>query len=96
MDFTGINSALGQIDYPITTAEFVDEYGSHTIERTNADSITVQELFDGTGTETFESPDDIQQSLLSLMPGESVGRQRYSDRGGTTPDDGPEQGDDTL
>jgi hypothetical protein len=96
VDFTEINGALDDIDYPITTAEFVDEYGSHTIERTNADSIPVRGLFDGTGPDTFESPDDVQQSLLNLMPGESVGRQRYSDRGGATPGDGSEQEDDTL
>ncbi|MDS0260657.1 hypothetical protein NDI56_14720 [Haloarcula sp. S1CR25-12] len=96
VDFTPINPVLTGIEYPITTAELVGQHGARSVERTNAESITVQELFRGTGADTFESPEEVRQSLLNLMPGESVGRQRYSDRGGATPDNGPERGDDTL
>lgn len=86
INFTDINPVLEEIEYPITMEEFVAKHGSHTIERTNADPITVQEVFEGTGEDTFESAEEVQQSLLNLMPEESVGREGYSDRGGSPPD----------
>lgn len=86
VDFTDINPVLEGIHYPTTVEEFTAEHGEHTIERTNADAITVRELFDGTGEDTFGSAEEVRQSILNLMPRESVGRQRYSDRGGSTPD----------
>ncbi|MFD1587005.1 hypothetical protein ACFR9U_08415 [Halorientalis brevis] len=90
VDFTDIDPILSELAYPTTKDEFVSEYGDQSIARTNADPISVHELFDGTGEDTFESPTEIRQSVLNLMPRESVGRQRYSDRGGAIPEEGPE------
>jgi hypothetical protein len=96
VDFTSINAALANIQYPMTATEFVAEYGDDTIERTNAGAITVRELFEGTGMDTFESPEEVRQSALNLMPEESVGRLRYSDRGGATPSDGTTDEDQSI
>ncbi|WP_136715875.1 DUF5789 family protein [Halorientalis salina] len=86
VDFTDIESVLGELSYPTTKDEFVAEYGEKTIGRTNADPIRIAELFDGTGADTFDSDEELRQSILNLMPKESVGRQRYSDRGGSIPE----------
>ena len=86
VNFTDIDPVLEGLDYPVTSEEFVADHGDHTIERTNADPITVGELFEGIGDDTFESPEEIRQSILTYMPADSVGRQQYSDRGGDTPD----------
>lgn len=85
VDFTTINAVLEELPYPITAAEFVDRHGGRAIERTSAEPITVRELYDGMGEDTFESADELRQSILNFMPRESVGRPRYSDRGGRTP-----------
>jgi len=87
VNFTDINPILSDISYPITKEEFVNRYGEETIERTNAEPIAIEELFEGTGDDTFESVEEVRQSVLNLMPGDSVGRQRYSDRGGSIPDE---------
>lgn len=72
VDFTGIDSVLEEISNPITTGELIDEYGERTIERTNAGPITISELFEPLAEDTFESPEEIRQSILSLMPEESL------------------------
>lgn len=95
VDFTEIDKVLDDLSFPVTKQEFVAEYGNLTIERTNADPIAVEDLFEGTGDDTFDDEEEVRQSILNLMPKESVGRQRYSDRAGETPEEGqPESGDD--
>lgn len=94
VDFTDLDPVLEDISYPITMDEFVAEHGDHSIERTNAEPITVEELFEGMGDDTYESPEEVRQSILTFMPRDSVGRQRYSDRGdpGETPEiDDPDE-----
>ncbi|WP_254274423.1 hypothetical protein [Haloarcula marina] len=83
--FSSINPVLDEISYPITATAFVERYGDRELERTNADPISVRELFGDMGKTTFESPDGVRQMLLSQMPSGSGGRTHYSDRGGTTP-----------
>jgi hypothetical protein len=81
VDFTDVGPLLEEIPYPITTEELVAEYGDRSIQRTNAGPITIRELFEPMGEDTSNSVDELRQSILTLMPKDSVGRQRYSDRG---------------
>jgi len=84
VDFTSINPVLDDISYPITTEELVDQHGGRELQRTNADPVTVEELF-GYIDDTFDSGESVRQMLLSQMPRNSEGRPNYSDRGGATP-----------
>ncbi len=85
VDFTNMNPVFESVSYPISGNELVAQHGERRIERTNAEPITLQELFDPMGEDTFETTDDIRQMILTLMPRESVGRENYSDRGGAHP-----------
>lgn len=87
VDFTDVGPLLEEIPYPITTEELVAEYGDYSVRRTNAGPITIRELFEPMGEDTSGSADELRQSILALMPKESVGRQRYSDRGLSIDDD---------
>ena len=84
VDFTDLESVFGELEYPITKAEVVDRYGNREIGRTNAAPISVRDLYEDMGEETFESTEALQQSILNYMPRDTVGRARYSDRGGRT------------
>lgn len=92
VDFTDLEPVLEDLSYPITKEEFVEEHGDHSIERTSADPITVREVFEGTGEDTFESGREIRQAVLNLMPRDAVGREGYSDRGGSEASDTPGEG----
>ena len=85
VDFTDLGPVFEELTYPVTKSEFVDEYGDRTIDRTNAEPISIRDLYEGMGGETFESTEALRQSILNYMPRDSVGRARYSDRGGPTP-----------
>lgn len=85
VDVDDVQAVLDEISFPITVAELIDRHGDREIERTNAEPISIRALFDGIGDDTYESSDEFQQMVLNLMPRDSVGREEYSDRGGSHP-----------
>ncbi|QLH81773.1 hypothetical protein [Halosimplex pelagicum] len=87
VEFGSIESVFEEVSYPVTAGELVDEYGDREIGRTSADPIAIRDLFAGAGEQSFESDEELRQGMLNMMPAESVGRQRYSDRGGSDQDD---------
>lgn len=99
VDFSDIDPILDGLTYPITADELVDEHGDAEIERTNAEPISVRELFDYMGDDTFESKEQLRQMILGQMPRDSEGRTNYSDRGGSHPEateEAEEAGDETT
>ena len=86
VDFASIDSVFEELSYPVTADELVERYGDREIERTNADPITIEELFDYMGDDTFESEDQLRQMIMAQMPRDSEGRTDYSDRGGASPE----------
>lgn len=87
VNFSDLGPVFEELSYPISKDEFVERYGDREIERTNAGPISVQELFEGTGNDEFHSEEEVRQSVLNMMPMSSEGRGRYSDRGGSIPDE---------
>ncbi|WP_436932298.1 DUF5789 family protein [Halosimplex halobium] len=87
VEFGSIESVFEEVSYPVTAGDLVDEYGDREIQRTSAEPIAVRDLFAGSGDQSFESDEELRQGMLNMMPAESVGRQRYSDRGGSDRDD---------
>lgn len=85
VDFEALEPALEEVSYPISSEELVEQYGDVELGRTNAEPITLQELFEGMGENTFESAKGVHTMVMSMMPEESVGPSNYSDRGGSTP-----------
>ncbi|WP_049971690.1 DUF5789 family protein [Haladaptatus cibarius] len=83
---------LDEHDYPASSDDLVEEYGDYEIEYSNG-SERFEEVI-GPLNETYESADGVRQSILNMADSEAVGRQRYSDRGGTeqsSPEDDPDQ-----
>lgn len=85
VNMADIDTLLEDVSYPVSADELVDRHGEQMIDRTNAEPISLRELLEPVDDEPFETPDDLKQMLMSLMPTESVGREEYSDRGGSLP-----------
>lgn len=85
VDFTDINPVLDEISFPITADELIDKHGDREVDRTNADPISLKELFDYMGEDTFDSEEQLRQMIIGQMPADSEGRTNYSDRGGSHP-----------
>ncbi len=67
--------------FPVTTAEFLEEYGGLEIEYPWGDSERVEAILRTSGMETYRTQDDLQLALLNGVSRNAVGRPRYSDRG---------------
>ena len=85
VDFTDINPLLEHLSFPVTADELVDEHGDREVDRTNADPVSLSELFDYMGEDTFDSAEQLRQMVIGQMPAGSEGRRNYSDRGGSNP-----------
>jgi len=93
IDFGELHGELEQIDYPITREALLEEYGDYEIE-TPGGAETVQSILggqemetDGSETHEYDSADAVHQSILNMVGSEAVGREEYSDRGGSIDDE---------
>lgn len=82
VNFSSIEPVLDELEYPIAVDELVSEFGDREIELTNAEPVSLAELFDGLGDQTLESHEAVRQEILNMMPADAVGREDYTDRGG--------------
>jgi hypothetical protein len=83
VEFGSIESVFDEVSYPVAASRLVSEYGDREIGRTSADPIAIGDLFADVGDQSFDSDEELRQGMLNMMPADSVGRQRYSDRGGS-------------
>ncbi|GAA0247886.1 hypothetical protein ACFFQF_06515 [Haladaptatus pallidirubidus] len=87
-----LSDELDEHDYPASSDDLVEEYGDYEIEYPNG-SERFEEVI-GPLNETYESADDVRQSIFNMVDSEAVGRQRYTDRGAgaaENPEEDPDQ-----
>lgn len=86
IDFGGLSEDLENEDYPITKEELLEKYGDRELEHAGG-TTTVEEVVGPLGREEFDGQDAIHQSILNMVGKDAEGRERYSDRGGSTPNE---------
>lgn len=90
VEFGNLREELSTEEYPIGREALLEEYGESEIE-TESGSQSLQSILGGqeeeTGTHEYESADAVEQSVLNMVGSGAVGREEYSDRGGSVPDD---------
>jgi hypothetical protein len=92
-----LDEKLESHDYPTTATTLVDEYGDHEISLPGG-SQRVEEvlgLYEEDDQE-FTDAEEVRQAIHNLVGAEAVGRDHYSDRGGSTPDEGGENEDESF
>ena len=93
LDFGRLNDELAAETYPIERETLLSEYGDYEIG-TASGSQTVRSILGGQEMETdsheYESADAVRQAVLNMVGSGAVGREEYSDRGGTNQDQGDE------
>lgn len=75
--------------------ELTEEYGDREIDLPNG-SETFGEILESLGDETYESAEEVRESLLNMVESEAVGREDYSDRGPATDEEEGETDSMTL
>lgn len=91
IEFGDLTDDLENEEYPMTKDELLEKYGDRTVEHANG-SISVGEILGGEGPDQFDGQDEVHQTILNMIGTGAVGRDRYSDRGGSTPDETKEGG----
>jgi uncharacterized protein YheU (UPF0270 family) len=74
---------LEDAEYPMDKDEVVAAFGDHEIGL-EEDDTTVREALEPQGEATYESAQEVEQSILNMVGEDAVGREGYSDRGGHT------------
>lgn len=92
-----LDEALESHGYPTTATALVDEYGDHVIELPGGS----QEVEDVLGLyeeddQEFTDAEEVRTAIHNLVGAEAVGRDNYSDRGGSTPEEGIESDDESF
>lgn len=92
-----LDGELESHDYPTTATTLVDEYGDFVIELPGG-SQAVEEVLGlyEAEDEEFADADEVRQAIHNLVGAEAVGRDNYSDRGGSTPEEGIESEDESF
>lgn len=67
------------LDYPVTTAELVEELGILEIELPMGTE-TVSRVFERVGTDTYRNPEEACLMFMSGLGSKAIGRKGYSDR----------------
>ncbi|ELZ28010.1 hypothetical protein C474_15954 [Halogeometricum pallidum JCM 14848] len=87
VEFGPLGDELADDEYPMSKEELLERYGDRELELENG-SQTLREVLDPPGETTFDSADDVKQSVMSMVSDEAIGRKKYSDRGGQGDDGG--------
>lgn len=91
IELAALGDEIESHDYPTTPEELVAEYGDFelTLEGGSQEFGEVFGILEGNG-EQFDNAEEVRQTLRNLVGVEAVGRNQYSDRGGSTPEVGIE------
>lgn len=93
VEFGPLADELEDEEYPIGKDEVVERYGDYELELEDGGS-SVREVLGPLGETTYESAEEVRQSILNMVGDGAVGREDYTDRGGHT--QGSDEDDESL
>lgn len=89
VEFGELTDDLESESYPLTRADLLDRYGDRELEHASGET-TLREVLSGEGQDEYDGPDAVHQAILNNVGTQAVGRDRYSDRGGSRPEEDEE------
>jgi len=94
VDFGRLADELSSETYPVERETLLSKYGDYEIE-TSSGSQELQSILGGqeaaTDSHEYESADAVRQAVLNMVGSGAVGREEYSDRGGSNQEQGDEE-----
>lgn len=95
IEFDGLRDCLGGLSYPASTETVVESCGHQELEM-GSESQRLADVLEPLGEQTFDSPDAVEETLLTAVGDDAVGREGYSDRGGADEDGTGEDDQESL
>lgn len=91
IEFGSLADELENESYPISHEELLERYGDHTLDLEDG-STTLRELLGPENEQGYEDEESVRQAIFNMVGSDAVGRENYSDRGGSP--SGVEESDD--
>lgn len=84
VEFGEFEETMETLDYPIDHDELLDEHGEAELEL-SGESTTLSEVLDPVqdDEQTYENEEDLETMIMNMVGDDAVGREGYSDRGGS-------------
>lgn len=97
VELGALDGELAAHEYPTDADALVDEYGDFEIDLPGGS----QRLEDVLGlveedTSEYADAEEVRQAIYTFVGSEAVGREEYSDRGGSTPDEGDDEDEESF
>lgn len=96
VEFGEFEETMEEIDYPIDNDDLLDQYGEAELEL-SGEPTTLSSVLEPIqdDDQTYESEDDLETMIMNMVGDDAVGREGYSDRGGSAEtEDTDEESDD--
>jgi hypothetical protein len=77
-------------DYPVDRETLVERLGTVQLEAPTGDETAIASVFERCETETYDSADEVFDTLVGNVGDTFVGRKYYDDRGGEAGDPHPD------
>lgn len=81
IEFGSLVDDLEGESYPLSHETLLEQYGDHELGLVG-DQVALREVLSPETQQTYEDAESVQQAVLNMV-GDAVGREEYSDRGGS-------------
>lgn len=84
VEFGEFEETMEEIDYPIDNDELIEQHGDEELEL-SGESTTLEEVLAPLqdNDQTYEDAGDLETMVMNMVGDDAVGREGYSDRGGS-------------
>lgn len=79
VSFGDLQDKLEREAYPMSTDTLLEKHGERELTHANG-AETLREIIEPMGHDTFDSVDEIQRAVLTMIGDEAEGRKDYTDR----------------
>lgn len=85
IEFGTLTDDLEDDSYPLAHGTVIDRYGDHELGLGD-ERVPLREILASGQDRQYEDAEGVRQAVFNMVGDEAVGREDYSDRGGTGPD----------
>ena len=76
-----------KLEFPAPRSEVLETVGDTELSPPDGESTTIRAVVERSDVETFDSADDLYDTLMMLVGAQFIGRRYYDDRGGMSGDE---------
>lgn len=82
IEFGGLADDLEDESYPLSHEELLGRYGDHELTLIG-EQVTLEDVLSPGQERTYDDAEGVRQAVFTMVGDDAVGREGYSDRGGT-------------